>query len=79
MPRSDMCELTNRRNTGGGSKRNCEVASRNTVVIFMITIHLSSEKKSSETLTLKTKFLSEIYLLYDRKSFHYELLDLSKP
>jgi len=77
MPRSDMCELANHRNTGRGSKRNCEVVSRNSIVIFMNTMRVRSGKKSSETLTLKTKFISEIYFLYDRKSFPYELSDLS--
>jgi hypothetical protein len=39
-------------------------------------MHVRSEK-SSEILTLKSKFPSEIYFLYHRKTFPYELLDLT--
>jgi len=39
MPRSD-----NQRNTGGGSKRNCEVVYRNSIFIFMNKMLVGSEK-----------------------------------
>jgi hypothetical protein len=79
MPGHDMCELTNQRITRGGLKRNCEVVSRNSIIIFMNTVHvLLTSEKSSKTLTLKIKFFSKIYFLYNRKTFPSELLDLSK-
>jgi len=46
MPRPDMRQLTNQRITRGGTKRNCEVVSRNSIIIFMNTVHVlvTSEK-----------------------------------